>query len=609
MKEAHPDSSRHSVEENLSNKDFEGKVIDQMRMNEEIRKKQEEVKNYAEKLTKKITQKFKFIKAVGIIPPQANGKIEEEFSVPEADSKRGLFHIVVIIPEKKFKDIAKVRLEVIGVAKEINPNLWIHVITPVDIWNLGLDSKFDVMEAISMAHPVYDKGILGALRVSNIHKSLVIGKFVRYVTSYVIAGSLVREEETKTSDVDVFIVIDDTDVKRTPRLELKEKLRGIIHSFIQRAEELSGVKNKLSPQVYLLTEFWEAVKDAHPVMFTFIRDGIPLYDRGAFLPWKMLLRMGKIRPSPEAIDMFMSSGDKIKEIVNKRIFDIAVLDIYWGVITPTQGMLMLMGQAPQNVYETARSFRETFVKKEKLIEERYADIFEEIALKYYKGYEHGKIKPGDISGADVDRLKKNALDYISRLKELRFQIEKRIGEKEIEEVYKEVFEMLEKLLGKKGEERLIKSFNDEFVNSGKFSKRYTENLRFIAKIRNKVALSKKESSQKGFKHKIDVERAKRFAQEIIKSLTEFQQRKEMILAEKHKFVVKGRDLTAEVFFLKDIFVVTGQKIQKIENNEIKDSNFEELRKQIEEVKEKEVRITKENLQTLEKIFEDFELIQ
>src|SRR5680860_704080 len=99
-----------------------------------------------------------------------------------------------------------------------------------------------------------------------------------------------------------------------------------------------------------MTEFWEAVKDAHPVMFTFIRDGVPLYDRGTFLPWKSLLRMGKIKPSPEAIDMFMSSGNKLKETIDKRIFDVATLDLFWGISTPTQGLLMLYGLSPPNVY-------------------------------------------------------------------------------------------------------------------------------------------------------------------------------------------------------------------------------------------------------------------
>ena len=69
-------------------------------------------------------------------------------------------------------------------------------------------------------------------------------KFERYVVSYVIAGSIVRGEASKTSDVDVFIIINDTDVKRMPRLELKERLRGIIYQYISEAYAIAGVKRE-----------------------------------------------------------------------------------------------------------------------------------------------------------------------------------------------------------------------------------------------------------------------------------------------------------------------------------------------------------------------------
>jgi len=94
------------------------------------------------------------------------------------------------------------------------------------------------------------------LRGKEIHKSLVCQKFEKYIVSYVIGGSLVRGDAIKTSDVDAFVIINDTDVKRMPRLELKERLRGMIQQYISEASALAGVKeNVLSVQVYLLTDF------------------------------------------------------------------------------------------------------------------------------------------------------------------------------------------------------------------------------------------------------------------------------------------------------------------------------------------------------------------
>src|SRR3989344_4362502 len=253
---------------------------DMPELSESVKKEMQKQKDELEKLQKFIVKKYPYTVSIGILPPQSIPKIKEELLEYGKNSKQ---------------------------------KLWFHIITPVDIWNFSMDSRYDLSGAIAMAFPLDDKGLLGALRVAEVHKSLVLKKFEKYVSSYVIAGSLVRGTATKTSDIDVFVIIDDTDVKRMPRLELRERLRSMIYQYIPTAMEIAGVKNKLEPQIYLLTDFWEAVKDAHPVMFTFIRDGIPLYDRGTFTPWKLLLKMGKIKPSPEAIDMFMSMGDKVEK--------------------------------------------------------------------------------------------------------------------------------------------------------------------------------------------------------------------------------------------------------------------------------------------------------
>ena len=216
---------------------------------------------------------------------------------------------------------------------------------------------------------------------------------------------------------------------------------------------MAGVKNLLNVQVYLLTDFWEAVKDAHPVMFTLIRDGVPLYDRGTFMPWKALLKMGKLKPSPEAIDMFMSMGDKVDKRVKRTMLDLVMGDIYWGVLTPSQALLMLYGLPPPNVKETVKQMKSVFVDKEKMLEKKYIDILEKICIKYYKGYEHEKVK--EVSGKEVDELLKDMNDYLKRLKELREQIEKRTSEKTIEDIYKDVFELLESVVGKKSLEKTV----------------------------------------------------------------------------------------------------------------------------------------------------------
>lgn len=607
---------QNSVEQNISNSYVPPSKVGDLPISNplesEMQKKMDEIKRDLEKFRKEAVSKFKFIEAIGLVPQQANKKIEEEYEIPEQDTKRGLIHVLTIIPEDKFKDIRKIKLELIKIAKEISPKLWIHLVTPVDLWNLGLDSKFDVLEALSMSYPILDKGILGGIRVAQIHKSLVLKKFEKYVTSYVFAGSLARGEAKPTSDVDIFVVIDDTDVKRMPRLELKEKLRSIIFQYIQEATALAGVKNILNVQTYLLTEFWEAVKDAHPVMFTFIRDGIPLYDRGAFLPWKQILKMGKIKPSPEALDIFMSAGDKLEENVDRRLMDIAMIDIYWGVLTPTQGVLMLYGLAPPTHKETVELFAETFVRKEKLIEQKYADILHEVVIKYFKGYEHGKIKK--ISATELDKLYKNALDYIKRIKVLRGQIEKRVREKSIKQVYDDSFGMVGAFLGKKGEKEILEEFDKKMIRAGMFPKKFLDSLKFISRVRDDVLNPGKNKSSK--KKKIDlmtgkeineVDQARKLGAEIVNTLIEYNQRCEILSLNRARFLIKTASRKAEVFFLDKVFVVENQKVSRLSNNKLVASNINELNSSLESHRKIKTSINQKDLDSLKNIFGDYSL--
>ena len=47
-----------------------------------------------------------------------------------------------------------------------------------------------------------------------------------------------------------------------------------------------------------------------------------------------------------------------------------------------------------------------------MLEKKYIDILEEIVIKYYKGYEHEKVK--EVTGKEVDKLLKDTEDYFKR---------------------------------------------------------------------------------------------------------------------------------------------------------------------------------------------------
>jgi len=575
---------------------------------ESTRKEIDRIRNNLKEFRKSITKKFPYINAIGILPPPAAKIIEDEEEV-EKEKDEKLIHVVIIVPEEKEKDVVKLKIEAIKLIQGMKPRVWLHIKTTQQVWEICFDGKYALIEAIAMSFPLYDKGILGALRAASIHKTLVLKKFERYVVSYVLAGSLVREEATKTSDVDVFVVIDDTDVKRMSRYELKEKLRAIIYSYTIEASEIAGVKNKLNPQIYILTEFWEAVKDAHPVIFTFIRDGVPLYDRGAFMPWKLLLKMGKIKPSPEAIDMFMSLGERVAKNVQRKLNDIVTEDIYWGIITPSQAALMLYGVAPPVPKETVKLIREIFVKKEKLLESKYADILDNIVT-LYKKYEHEEVKT--ISGKEIDTLLKQSSEYIKRLKELMNQIEKKANEQEILEIYDTVFDLLKGILGKGSEITIIKKFEKDLIKKSKLSPRNLVRLKKIIDVKKKY---KKEKITKQ-----DISDVRKAAHELTSELIEYSQRRELLEIDKYKITLiyktkeVGKEVKkkGEILVFKDvIFIIpdiTTDIIKKFKDGKIKDSSKEELKKVLAKKEKIEKRVTSDLILNLKKLFGEFELI-
>ena len=331
-------------------------------------KEMQKVREKLEGLKKYINKKHKSVSGIGIIPPQAADLFDDENELTEEERKEKPMHLVVVLPNDKEKEFNEIKLDILKKIKEDKLKIWLNIFLEMDLWEICMDSKYKVIEAIGMAYPLFDKGILGALRVAQIHKSLVLKKFEKYVYSYVVGGSLVRGEIIQTSDVDVYIIIDDTDVKKMSRAELKDKLRSIIIGMGIEAGELTGIKNKLNIQVYILTDFWDSLKEANPIIFTLLRDGVPFYDRGIFMPWKQLLRMGKIKPSREAIDMFMSSGRQMIKRVENKLKEIGMEDLYYATLTPSQAALMLYGVPPPTPRETAEIMDDIFVKKEKILE-------------------------------------------------------------------------------------------------------------------------------------------------------------------------------------------------------------------------------------------------
>ena len=136
--------------------------------------------------------------------------------------------------------------------------------------------------------------------------------------------------------------------------------------------------------------------------------GLPFFDRGIYRPWKLLLDMGRIKPSREAVSKHTDAGDLFYERAKKKLLSVVVEDLYYSVLNPAQSLLMLKGIAPPTHKETVQLFKEIIIKDEKLVAAKYGDILEEF-VKLFKQWEYNEIT--EMSGSDSEKFMKKADDF------------------------------------------------------------------------------------------------------------------------------------------------------------------------------------------------------
>ena len=468
---------------------------------EQAAKIQEERKQAAEKIKKQmvdtarkgaafkkeIASKFKdSLVGILVMPPKQTKNLEAKAGEAEEN-----LDILTIIELRDITDLSKKiqkkeeiekKIKAIGAKKLAKHS--VNVVLLEEIWDMCLKGKYDILNILTMGEPMYDGGWIGALRMTEIHKMKVLQKFEKYVMSYAIAGSMVRGESTETSDVDTFVVIDDTDVTRMTGAELRSRLMGMIVGYAQEAAMAAGVKNVLNVQVYVLSDLWDSLKNATPTIVTLIREGIPLYDRGMFAPWKQLLIKGKIKPTPEAITQYKKSGEQWVKRTEAKLREIAIEDFFWATVTPTQGAMMLLGYHASTPNHMASDMRKWLVK-DGLIEDKYVKIWEKI-LKVRKDFEHGTIKT--VDGATVAELLKDTKLYLKRIDKLFEVVEKQKIKEEIDDLYDKTVEdclAAITLIGANATKKdVFKVFQEKLVDKQFASERYAaliEKIKTLAK--------------------------------------------------------------------------------------------------------------------------------
>jgi len=511
-------------------------------------------------------------------------------------------HWVIILSDFDLNSEEKIKLKASFLEKYLQKikneklDIWLHVLLIEDIKNIAMDSRFELLDLLAIGNAIYDKGIFEIFKLTSVHKKLIIDILQRYVVAYVLAGSQVKGRSVESSDVDVYVVIDDTDVKQHTFEELKVKLMDLIISKAMEAKILVNSNKELHPQVYTLTEFWLAMSESNPVIITFLRDGIPLYDRGMFIAWKQLLLKGIIKPSQEAANKYIIAAENaLKEARNKlknMINNLIIEDLAVAMVTSAQAVIMDYGLLPGDPKETPEMLKKLFVDRG-ILNMEYVNILSEV-WKMRKDFEHGKVS--EYKYEDLMEVFEKAEKFISEMKNIKQIIDKE-NEKKIIDNYILIYEELK-----------VK-FQDLF------------NVEYNNYVKEKMpieygGLENLENNIKNYKEKkydiIELEKLKELLLYHIRNIRNLieNKREELLLRFKYSIIDKEKNKSYDLYLSKSkLYIVTESGIDVYDYNGNKIGTFNDLKYKEEMIKD----ISKEGLNyidnnvigVLNKIFKDY----
>ena len=222
------------------------------------------------------------------------------------------------------------------------------------------------------------------------------------VKSVLIFGSAATGSMKKTSDADIWVILDDTATKGSEDLER-------VQAQIQL---VSAQMKDLHIQTTGLTEFWGWMKKGSPELFNFLRVGLVIYDTGFVKPVQRMLKAGLLPPSEETVGIKIRSADvhvkKVELAMKSMIFDLR-----YAATDACQSVVMYY-------YKTTPDQKQMPKELEKLVKERklepeWIKKFEELN-QLWKDIEHKKIKK--VGPEHLGNAMKLASDIIERMKKL-----------------------------------------------------------------------------------------------------------------------------------------------------------------------------------------------
>ena len=193
----------------------------------EMEKKLKALKEKLDGFKGKVLEKFgDYIIGIALLPPEKVLQKPEEATEKPAENKEKeqkddqKINLLVLVDDTTSQKMTKEELHekfstiIKKMAEETDKNLAPQCLLLTDLWQNCYDAKYELNKLISLGAPIHDNGMLAAIKIAEVHKTMILKKFDKYILSYVLAGSLTQGKATHTSDIDVWITFEDEDIEK-----------------------------------------------------------------------------------------------------------------------------------------------------------------------------------------------------------------------------------------------------------------------------------------------------------------------------------------------------------------------------------------------------------
>jgi len=227
-------------------------------------------------------------------------------------------------------------------------------------------------------------------------------KYGDLVKSVLRFGSAATGDMKKTSDADIWVILDDTVTKSSEDLD----------RVIAQIQLISVQIKDIHVQTTGLTEFWGWMKRGSPELFNYLRVGLVIYDTGFIKPVQRMLKAGLLPPSEETIGIKAKSAEAHLKKVQLSIKAI-IFDLRYAATDACQSVIMHYYKTTPDQKHMAEELKK--LVNEKKLEPEYIEKFDELN-KLWKDIDHEVIK--EVEPEHLNKAMTLARDIIQKMKKL-----------------------------------------------------------------------------------------------------------------------------------------------------------------------------------------------